>query len=151
MVLWARINHFEAHSILPTGLVDTRVFRMTIQFENFFFLIKRQNVEWNVRSLDGFSLVCESSYTGNQSPYSKIRFKMVHFSSKNAKFRVRQSQVCYLRTTHLGPLKHSRFCNSNTKMEFKTQVQQVTHNANSLTTIAHRSRTFIPCFKSTSW
>ena len=30
----------------------------------------------------------------------QMRSKMVHFNTKNAKSRVRQSQMCYLRTTH---------------------------------------------------
>ena len=36
----------------------------------------------------------------------QMRFKMVHSSPKNAKFRVRQFQVCYLHKTHLGPLQN---------------------------------------------
>ena len=34
-----------------------------------------------------------------------MRFKMVHSHTNNAKSRVPQSQVCYLRTTHFFALK----------------------------------------------
>ena len=33
-----------------------------------------------------------------------MHFKMAHFNIKNAKSTVRQSQVCYLRTTHSSAL-----------------------------------------------
>ena len=38
-----------------------------------------------------------------------VRFKMVHSNTKNAKFRVCQSQVCYLWTTHSSALKQVTF------------------------------------------
>ena len=50
---------------------------------------------------------CHSEYFGIYISWlsHQIRLKMGHSSPKNSKCRVCQSQVYYLHTTHLGPLK----------------------------------------------
>ena len=46
---------------------------------------------------------------------NRLRFEMVHFSIKNAKCRVGESQVCNLRTTHSSVLNYiTLVINSNT-------------------------------------
>ena len=47
------MNHFEAHLIVSSRIVDSKVLRMVIQFE-YFFLIRRQIGECNVRNFRGF-------------------------------------------------------------------------------------------------
>ena len=39
------MNHFEAHLMLSSKEVDSKILRMAVQFEYFFFLIRRQNGE----------------------------------------------------------------------------------------------------------
>ena len=47
------MNHFEAHPMVESREVDSKVLRMTIKFE-YFFLIKRQHGECNNRNFRGF-------------------------------------------------------------------------------------------------
>ena len=49
------MNHFEAHLIVSSREVDSKVFGMVIRFE--YLLIKRQHGELMLEVLDGFSLV----------------------------------------------------------------------------------------------
>ena len=77
-------------------------------------MIKRNHLKFQTLYLP-FAFLLEKILKLNGHPeYSGILFyldkgikgiKTVHSSLKNAKFRVCQSQVHYLRTTHLGPLK----------------------------------------------
>ena len=44
------MNHFEVHMMVSLRVVDSKV----IQFGYFFFLIRRQNVECNIKNLRRF-------------------------------------------------------------------------------------------------
>ena len=47
------MNHFEVHLMVSSRVVDSKVFRMAIQFE-YFFLIKRQSGKCSVRHFRRF-------------------------------------------------------------------------------------------------
>ena len=50
-LIWARMNHFEAHAVVLSQKVDSRVFRMAI-------LMRRSKMATSgFEILDGFSLV----------------------------------------------------------------------------------------------
>ena len=48
------MNHFEVHLMVSSREVDSKVLKMAIQYEYFFFLIKKQNGESNVRNFRRF-------------------------------------------------------------------------------------------------
>ena len=55
--LYVKMNYFEAQLMVSSRIsriVDSKVLRVAIQFEVFFFLIKRQNGECNVRNFRRF-------------------------------------------------------------------------------------------------
>ena len=50
---YAKMHHFEAHLMVSLRVIDSKVLWMATQFE-YFFLIKRQNGECNVRNFRRF-------------------------------------------------------------------------------------------------
>ena len=53
-VFYVKLDHFEAHLMVSSRVVDSKVPRMVIQREYFFFLIKMQKGECNVRNFRRF-------------------------------------------------------------------------------------------------
>ena len=52
---YVKMNHFEAHLMISSGVLDSKVLRMAIQFEYFFIImIIRRNGECNIRNFRQF-------------------------------------------------------------------------------------------------
>ena len=49
----SKMNHFVAHLMVSSRVLDSKVLRIAIQFQ-YFFLIRRQNGECNVRNFRRF-------------------------------------------------------------------------------------------------
>ena len=47
-VIYINVNHFKAHPMVPSKVVDSRVQRMVIQLEYFFFFLKKKSKMANV-------------------------------------------------------------------------------------------------------
>ena len=58
-VQWANMNHPEVHLMLSSRLVDSKLQMMTIQFEYYFFLIKRKMANVPLKIFD-VSFWCKS-------------------------------------------------------------------------------------------
>ena len=54
---YVKMNHFEAHMMVSSREVDSKILRVPIQFEYFFFLTKGKMANVISEILDGFPLV----------------------------------------------------------------------------------------------
>ena len=68
-----KMNHFETDLVVSSREVHYKVLRMAIQFEIFFFLIKRQNGKCNVRTFRWFLFgVSPDVYWYSKSAFSQV-------------------------------------------------------------------------------
>ena len=77
------MNHFEVHLMISSRAVDSKVLRMAIQFEYFFFLIKRQNGEHNDRNFRRFLFGMSPNVMASKSTFLQVTLNFELESTTN--------------------------------------------------------------------